>query len=89
MFQNTAEWPFKPEGKIWGYHSEYKSEDDVVNKYIELLKAIYDAGAFGLCYTQLYDVEQEQNGLLKYDRSYKLSKEGIKRIADINRYPNK
>ena len=80
---------FKPEGKIWGYHSEYKSEDDVVNKYIELLEAIYDAGAFGLCYTQLYDVEQEQNGLLKYDRSYKLSKEGTKRIADINRYPNK
>ena len=26
---------------------------------------------FGFCYTQLYDVEQERNGLYNYDRSEK------------------
>ena len=28
-----------------------------------------------LCYTQLYDVEQEQNGLYNYDRTPKFSEE--------------
>lgn len=27
----------------------------------------------GLCYTQLYDVEQEENGLMTYDRRFKFS----------------
>ena len=26
---------------------------------------------FGFCYTQLYDIEQEQNGLYTYDREPK------------------
>jgi hypothetical protein len=26
---------------------------------------------FAFCYTQLYDVEQEQNGLMTYDRKFK------------------
>ena len=26
---------------------------------------------FGFCYTQLYDIEQEQNGLYTYDRNKK------------------
>ena len=34
----------------------------------------------GLCYTQLYDVMQEQNGLLTYSRKFKLEEEDIKRL---------
>ena len=39
----------------------------------------------GFCYTQLYDVEQEQNGLLTYARGQKFSPEGVRRIAEANR----
>ena len=35
----------------------------------------------GFCYTQLYDVEQEVNGLLTYGRKYKFDP---KMIYDIN-----
>lgn len=75
---------FKAVGKTWGYHSEYVSEEDLLNKYEELVRVIYESGAFGFCYTQLYDVEQEQNGLIRYDRIPKLSAEGIRRIKEIN-----
>jgi hypothetical protein len=34
----------------------------------------------GYCYTQLTDVEQEQNGIYNYDRSEKFD---MKRIASI------
>ena len=32
----------------------------------------------GFCYTQLYDIEQEQNGLYTYDRRPKLNPEAVK-----------
>lgn len=32
------------------------------------------------CYTQLYDVEQEVNGLLTYERHHKFDPEVIRRI---------
>lgn len=35
---------------------------------------------FGLCYTQLTDVEQEQNGLYTYDRKPKFEPEVIHKI---------
>jgi hypothetical protein len=37
-------------------------------------------GLMGLCYTQLTDVEQEQNGLLTYERQFKFEPERFKRI---------
>jgi hypothetical protein len=36
----------------------------------------------GCCYTQLYDVEQEQNGLYTYDRTSKLSAAAEKKIRE-------
>ena len=38
----------------------------------------------GMCYTQLTDVEQEQNGLVTYDRKDKISEAGKKRIYEAN-----
>ena len=35
---------------------------------------------FALCYTQLTDVEQEQNGLYTYDRRPKFNPQTIKNI---------
>lgn len=75
---------YKTEGKSWGYFAAIKSEKDFVAKYLSLTNVIYDEDCIGYCYTQLYDVEQEQNGLLKYDRSHKLSHTGIEAIRKCN-----
>lgn len=68
----------------WGYNSTFETEKDLVEKYCDLLNAIYDTYAFGFCYTQLYDVEQEQNGLFTYDRKCKLSNEAVEQIKKAN-----
>ena len=34
----------------------------------------------GFCYTQLYDVEQEVNGLMTYDRKFKFDPEIFRKI---------
>ena len=34
----------------------------------------------GFCYTQLYDVEQEQNGLYTYEREAKFDADSIRTI---------
>ena len=34
----------------------------------------------GLCYTQLYDLEQEQNGLYYYDRTPKFDDETMAKL---------
>lgn len=38
----------------------------------------------GFCYTQLTDIEQEQNGLYAYDRSPKFSGETYAKIREAN-----
>ena len=56
----------------WGW-LEVKDRDDFVRAYHGLIDGLMDAGPIrGFCYTQLTDVEQEQNGLLTYDRMPKV-----------------
>ncbi len=56
----------------WGYGDHPKTKDEVVRRMDGLTGALLDNPAIaGFCYTQLYDVEQEQNGLLTYDRQPK------------------
>lgn len=65
----------------WGY-SHAKDEADFLAQYERVIKAIYQSDTlFGYCYTQLTDVEQEQNGLLTYDRQPKYS---LAKMAEIN-----
>lgn len=65
----------------WGY-STILDEEAFISEYNRLLTAIGESEAiFGFCYTQLTDVEQEQNGLLTYDRKFKVDP---KKIAEIN-----
>jgi len=52
----------------WGW-LEAKDDDDFVRTYGRLIEALMAPGPVqGFCYTQLTDVEQEQNGLLTSDR---------------------
>lgn len=60
----------------WGYGDAPKTEEEFIDRYCRLADALIDnPRIMGLCYTQLYDVEQECNGLYYYDRTPKFSKE--------------
>jgi hypothetical protein len=53
----------------WGYGSTPKTIEDFYARFKGLADALMDnSRLFGLCYTQLTDVEQECNGLYYYDR---------------------
>lgn len=56
----------------WGYGNAPKSEEEFMERYKGLTDALLDNPYFfGFCYTQLTDVEQEQNGVFTYDRKEK------------------
>ncbi len=56
----------------WGYGDAPKSKTEFIERYKGLTDAILDNDRiFGFCYTQLYDIEQEQNGLYTYSRKPK------------------
>lgn len=58
----------------WGYGNEPKTEDEFFSRYEGLVKALLEApNIMGFCYTQLYDVEQEVNGLYTYERENKFA----------------
>jgi beta-galactosidase/beta-glucuronidase len=56
----------------WGYGNAPKTEEEFIQRYKGLTEAMLNnPDCFAFCYTQLYDVEQEQNGLMTYDRKFK------------------
>ena len=66
----------------WGYGNGPKTEEEYMDRYEYLTKALMDSPYIcGICYTQLYDVEQEVNGIYTYDRQKKFD---ISRIRKIN-----
>ena len=67
----------------WGYGNDPKDEQEFFKRFEGLCYAIMDnKNIFGFCYTQLYDIEQEQNGLLYYDRTPKFDLSKFKAILD-------
>lgn len=57
----------------WGYGSTETKEENFLQRLRSLTEAIYDMDfVCGFCYTQLTDVEQEQNGHLYMNREDKL-----------------
>ncbi len=72
-----------PEGdkSAWGYGNAPKTEEEFIARYKALTEAILgNSKMLGLCYTQLYDVEQERNGLYTYDRRPKFNMNIFKEI---------
>ena len=73
----------------WGYGKGADDGDAFVARYKELTEMIFACKKIsGFCYTQLYDVEQEQNGFYDYHRNDKLSpaqKAAIKAVNDSYR----
>ena len=56
----------------WGYGKGPETEQEFLDRYRGLTDALLDnENIMGFCYTQLFDVEQEQNGLMTYGREFK------------------
>jgi len=65
----------------WGYGNAPKTEEELLDRLEGLTDVLLQNSAFtGFCYTQLTDVEQEQNGLYTYDRKLKFPKERLYKI---------
>ncbi len=67
----------------WSYGNACKSLEEFYERYRGLTDAILDNPHMcGFCYTQLYDIEQEQNGLYDYERRPKFDMAIIKAINE-------
>lgn len=65
----------------WGYGEEPKTENEFLERFRGLTNVLLDnPHIMGFCYTQLYDIEQETNGLCDYDRCPKFDIETIRNI---------
>ncbi len=74
-------WASDSNEAAWGYGNAPQSEEEFYERYRALTNALLDnRNMFGFCYTQLYDIEQEQNGLYRYDRSPKFDIEAYRAI---------
>ena len=69
------------DSKAWGYGNAPKTEEEFIERYRGLTDTLLDNELmFGFCYTQLYDIEQEQNGLYTYSREPKFDMEIFRKI---------
>ncbi|MBE6369334.1 MAG: beta-glucuronidase [Lentisphaerae bacterium] len=78
---------FLPEGRekfaenTWGYNGQNTLSQAETEKCIADLTRVLVSNprVAGYCYTQLTDIEQEQNGIYNYDRSGKFDMEAIRK----------
>ena len=72
----------------WGYGKAPVSQAEFFDRYEKLTGVLLgNPYSFGFCYTQLYDVEQEENGLYTYDRKRKFTDDIYEAIEKVNRTP--
>ena len=65
----------------WGYDNAPATPEEFFARYKGLTEALLNnPEIFGFCYTQLYDVEQEVNGLYTYGRAQKFDISLIQKI---------
>ena len=58
--------------------------EEFAERYEGLAKTLLsNPRIFGLCYPQLYDVEQEKNGLYTYERKPKFDENVMARLREI------
>lgn len=74
-------WDDEEDKDAWGYGNAPKTREEFIKRYRGLTEALLNNyKMLGFCYTQLYDVEQERNGLYTYDRKPKFDMEIFKKI---------
>ena len=77
----------KAADNTWGYGKSIKTEEeffDILKKEVDCILGI--KRICGYCYTQLTDVEQEQNGVYYYDRVPKFDPAKFKAIFGVDPY---
>lgn len=75
--------PGQRDDKAWGYGDRPRSEEEFLARYRGLTEALLQHPRIcALCYTQLYDIEQEVNGLYTYDRQPKFDPQDIREINE-------
>lgn len=75
------QWSTQSSGNAWGYGNAPKTIDEFYERYRGLTEALLgNKKLFGFCYTQLTDVEQEQNGIYNFDRTEKFDSKILKEI---------
>jgi beta-galactosidase/beta-glucuronidase len=68
----------------WGYSGMEPSAEAALDRLRGLYQSISRLSIVaGVCYTQLYDVEQEVNGLMTYDRRLKFEASTIREINSL------
>ena len=74
-------WVMAEDATAWGYGKSVTTEEEFFQRLEGLTDSLLENPLiFAYCYTQLTDVEQEQNGLLTYDRRFKFAPERYARI---------
>lgn len=74
-------WDIEHDSHAWGYGNAPKTEEEFIERYRGLTNVLLaNSKMMGFCYTQLYDVEQEKNGLYTYSRKPKFDMEIFKEI---------
>lgn len=74
-------WDIEGNIQSWGYGNAPQTEEEFIERYRGLTETLLNnPRIMGLCYTQLYDVEQEKNGLYTYNRVPKFDMEIFKKI---------
>ena len=71
----------KTDKKAWGYGRAVHSQEEFYTRFKNQVQTIKGVKRIvGFCYTQLTDIEQEQNGLVFYDRRLKFNPDKVKEI---------
>lgn len=73
---------FPGQDDAWKKWKPVKNEKQFVSRVVSMIHALGKCPFIGFCYTQLYDVEQEINGLFTYDREKKFSDESYEMIRN-------
>ncbi len=72
----------------WGYGDRPTSEREYVDRYRALTEVLLrNPHICAFCYTQLYDIEQEVNGIYTYDRRAKFDRALMDELRQINQQP--
>ena len=76
----------KPRTASWGYGKSAVTREDFYKRLAEQVDALLSISdkVWGYCYTQLTDVEQEENGIYFYDRRAKYDAARLKQIFGKN-----
>ena len=71
----------------WGYGNKVNTKEEFIKRFDAITTAVKKIGVFcGYCYTQLTDIQQEVNGIMNADHSFKVDPKILKEINE--RYVN-